>query len=299
MQKIDFKKNITNMTIEKISPYLNLSDLPDEVNISTVTLTAAFDTSLDLENIGKYMKLTQNRIVYIKYGRSSGVVRTLIPIKQKAKRKKKKNKVAFYNQVTLKIISSYKDKNKPTNVKLFKNGSLQLTGCVSVENFIEVLTIVCEELCKVRAVIDLPKMNKMVIKPFAGSPQNLDVSKVKNIKIRMINSNFDIGFKINRDQLYELLLSESIDCRYEPCVHACVNLKYYYNNKEKVSIFVFESGAVIITGAKTQEQITGAYEFITKKLVDNYQTIVKTDIDDIIKQNGGLKKMMMDLLEKN
>jgi TATA-box binding protein (TBP) (component of TFIID and TFIIIB) len=298
MQKTDFKKNITNIVAEqKIGQFLNLDGLPDEMNISTVTVTCQFDTSFDLENIGKYMQLTQNRVVYIKYGRSSGTVRTLIPVKQKAKRKKKKVKVAFYNQVTLKVVSSYKDKDKPTNVKLFKNGSLQLTGCVSVENFVEVLMIVCEELRKVRAVLELPRMNKMILKPFVGSPQNLDVSKVKNIKIRMINSNFYIGFRVNRDQLYQLLLSENVDCRYEPCVHACVNLKYYHMNKDRVSIFVFESGAVIITGGKTQEHINGAYEFITKKLFDNYKKIVKTDIDDVLEKNGGLNQIMLELLQ--
>src|SRR3972149_2614793 len=108
MKKLDSMKNITNITVEKIRPLLNLSELPDDINISTITITAAFDTSLDLENIGKYIKLTEGRIVYVKYGRSSGTIRTLIPIKKKAKRKKKRVKVAFYNQVTLKVVSSYK-----------------------------------------------------------------------------------------------------------------------------------------------------------------------------------------------
>ena len=296
MHKIDSNKNITNNLAEqKISHLLDLDKLPEEMNISTATITCQFDSTFDLENVGKYMKLSKDRIVYIKYGRDSGTVRSLIPIKEKAKRKKKKVKVAFYNQVTMKVISKHKAKDKPTNVKLFKNGSLQLTGCISVENFVDVITIVCEELKNKRAVIELPKMNKMILKPFAGTPENLDVSKVKNIKIRMINSNFSIGFKVNRDQLYQLLLSENVDCRYEPCVHACVNLKYYHN-KDKVSIFVFESGAIIITGGKSQEHIIGAYQFITKKLLDNYRRLVKTNIDDILLQNGGINQMLLELL---
>ena len=123
----------------------------------------------------------------------------------------------------------------------------------------------------------------MILKPFAGTPENLDVSKVKNIKIRMINSNFSIGFKVNRDQLYQLLLSENVDCRYEPCVHACVNIKYKYDAENVISIFIFESGAIIITGAKNKDHIIKAYNFTVDKLYTYYNKIVKNDDYDIIK----------------
>ena len=287
-------KNISKVAIQKIEPFLNLTDLPAEVDISTITVTCSFDTTFILENIGKYMQLSAGRVIYIKYGNGSDSIRTLIPLKKRAK-KKKKPKVAFFNQATVKIISSYKKKNKPTNVKLFKNGSMQLTGCISIENFVEVLTILCEELCKVRAILEPVKMKKMIIKPFVGSPKNLDVTKVNKINIRMINSNFKIGFNVDRDELYQVLLNDDVECTYEPCVHACVNIKYYHNKKDKVSIFVFESGAIIITGGKSKDHVKAAYDFITKKLFDNYKQVVKTDIDAVLKMNGGLQKIMNQL----
>ena len=82
--------------------------------------------------------------------------------------------------------------------------------------------------------------------------------KVINFKIDMINSNFFINYKINGEKLYKLLQREKMTCRYEPCMHPGVNIKYkLLENEEqkKVSIFVFQSGNIIITGAKNKNRI--------------------------------------------
>ena len=44
--------------------------------------------------------------------------------------------------------------------------------------------------------------------------------------IRMINTNFNIGFQINREKLYQLLIENGFDVSFDPIVHACVNIKY-------------------------------------------------------------------------
>ena len=85
-------------------------------------------------------------------------------------------------------------------------------------------------------------------------------------KLKGVNRLKNIGFLINRENLFDLLTKANIRCTYEPCIHACVNIKYNYKNKETISIFVFESGSIIITGAKTKNHIIEAYKFITKIL---------------------------------
>ena len=59
-----------------------------------------------------------------------------------------------------------------------------------------------------------------------------------------------------------------IDCTYDPIRHACVNIKLNHPTKT-ITIFVFESGSIIILG-KTCRQVRDAYNFINVFLLSNY-----------------------------
>ena len=65
-------------------------------------------------------------------------------------------------------------------------------------------------------------------KPFIEDIDNGNSEEVKvyGFKIDMINSNFSVNYLINREILYNILLNNKVNCRYEPCIHACVNIKY-------------------------------------------------------------------------
>jgi TATA-box binding protein (TBP) (component of TFIID and TFIIIB) len=94
---------------------------------------------------------------------------------------------------------------------------------------------------------------------------------------------------INREKLYNILLEKKIRCRYEPCIHACVTIKYIPkedNVVEKViSIFVFEKGSIIITGAKKKSHIISSYNYVNNIIKENRNDIEKQDLDDIIKNS--------------
>jgi TATA-box binding protein (TBP) (component of TFIID and TFIIIB) len=279
------KSQNTKVALQKIKTFLNLTDLPEELIISTMTVNCGLEAIFNIENIGTYMKLSKGKIVTIKTGDGPTGFRTLVEKKTKAKKKKKVRRV-FYNQASFKILSKYKKNGNPVDVKLFKNGSITLTGCDGLETCVDILNTLCEELKKVRAILDPITNNKIILKPFVDNPNKLNLEDISSLKIRMINTNFRIGFEIDRDQLYQVLLDENIECIYEPCVHACVNIKYYHNGTEKVSIFVFASGSIIITGGKNKDQVVAAFNFITNKLFDNYKEIIKTNLDDILKCEG-------------
>ncbi len=271
----NFQKSSLNIASKKLKPLINLDNLPKDLHISTITITCIMDTEFNVQNIGKYVDLTLDGIVTIKYGTTDDCVRSLVPVKTKNKKKKRIKKI-FYNQVSVEILSkTYKNK---INVKLFKNGSIQMTGCKSLENCLEVLVILCAELKKVKAVIDPENLQKVLLKPFVTKVENVDILKLKKFEIRMINSNLHIGFRIDREKLYKLLLQQNIECTFEPCAHAGVDIKYNYKNIDKVAIFIFESGSIIITAAKHKDHLVSAYNFITKKLFENYHQIVQTDI---------------------
>ena len=64
------------------------------------------------------------------------------------------------------------------------------------------------------------------------------------------------------------------------------------NDKKKISIFVFQSGAIIITGANNVNHIMSAYEYITEKLKKNYNKIVKKKLDTLLKNNKTLSNYL-------
>ena len=279
IQTNSFAKNSSSTNTQgTVAGDFNLDNLPDDLRISTMTVTCNLNTLIDVGNIGKYIDLSFGRVVCIKYGNNK--IRTLIKLKKTNKKSKRKPHKNFYNQAS--IVIDVKGKRR-VNVKVFKNGAIQMTGCKNIENFTDAMTILCSELHKKKAVYDRNE-GKIIKKPFITKPENVSVSQILNFKIRMINSNFHIGFLINRENLYALLTKAGIRCTFEPCIHACVNIKFNYKNKDTISIFVFESGSIIITGAKTKSHIIDSYKFITKILFENYDNIVKNDIKKFLEK---------------
>jgi len=268
---------------ERYTPLLELCNLPTDIYVSTITLTCRWDTEINTVNIGKYITLSEGNILAVKYGNEAEQQRTIITRKKRAAKKPKKRQQNFYNQVSI-IVQIKKDKR--INVKLFKNGSIQLTGCRNISHCAEAINRISTEILKRKFHIkfndDGPVIESI---EFVTHPEAVGVYKIYNMAIRMINSNFRLGFRVNRDKLYELLIEMNITCSYEPVVHACVNVKYSYNETDIISIFVFESGSIIITGAKNKEHIDTAYKFINKLVYNNFYKIVKNDIISVMKRD--------------
>jgi len=274
--------------LEYFKTLLNIENLPEDVKVSTITVNCEIDSLFNTVNIGKYIDMSANDIFYVKYGDGPDEFREITGAMGKQLRRKnikkdssgkKKTKKLFFNQAQISI--KFTDKSKAT-VKIFKNGSIQIAGCKGPQNLLDILEIICNRLKKVKAIIDPYTTNKIILKPFATKPENLTVSNIYGYKISLINTNFLIGFYINREKLYKLLLRERKDCVYEPCVHACVNIKFISSSGVEISIFVFESGSIIITGAKKGKCIIEAYNYITKFLCENYGEIVLTSISTLL-----------------
>jgi len=134
-----------------------------------------------------------------------------------------------------------------------------------------------------------------------------NLCKVKNYKIVLINSDYYLGFEIKRNVLHDLLVNKyNIFSSYEPCIYPGVNSKYYFNteyldkpyigkcycdiycdgkgnsngngNCKKITVAIFQSGSIIITGARDMEQIKNAHNFINRVINDNYNSIKKDDV---------------------
>ena len=193
--------------------------------------------------------------------------------KMDKKKRKKKVKKTFYNQATIHIFHT----NKIVNVKVFNNGKIQMTGLKFEKQGKEVLNIVKDILIE---------KNKGEI--FDGK-----TLEITDYKIVLINSDFDIGYSVNREKLDREIIDMGLFSTYEPCMYPGVNIKYYFNTRydkcgickceckcdgkgeglgngdcKRVTVAVFASGKIIITGGKSNEQLVESYHFIKNVLKD-------------------------------
>ena len=232
------------------------------LRISTMTQIAEISSKINLNNLYKYLEPTDT-IRYISFGSELNKGEITKKIKKPRKDKEKK---FFYNQITIHIFFE-----KIVNVKIFNNGRIQMTGLKSSEQGKEVIKIFLEEVNK------LSEEYKKEI---------FEVSNPKFtwIKTVLINSDFDLHYKVDREALHRSIIDEGYYSSFEPCIYPGVNIKYYYNKfKEnngicdcekmcngkgkdntckKITIAVFNSGKIIITGGNSIEHIEIAYNFI-------------------------------------
>lgn len=160
-------------------------------------------------------------------------------------------------------------------MKLFKNGSVQMSGCKSLKNINIALNKLIFKLKEVKGKIE---NDKIVEKTFIDEPENISVN---DFKIDMINSNYRVNMMIDRDKLYNLLLKKKINSSYEPCIRACVIIKFVPEedniDMKKVSVFIFQKGNIIITGAKSGSHIIATYNYVNNILLTHIDEIIKKD----------------------
>lgn len=252
--------------------------------ISTITVTGGINSNVCLEKLYKALSgYTPPEITYLEYGSNK---HNLLTTGEKSKKTSKSKKTAekkatkrFDNQLT--IVMTYQENRY--NIKLFKNGNIQITGVKTISNGKKAINFLIEQIKRM----------------FFEHDQEIleDVSSLQNVnyRIRLINSDFRINFEIRLDHLYKLVVEKyKIICSYEPCIYPGAKIEYYYPNNgyckctgfcngksdvcKKITIAVFQSGCVIITGANKMEHIDTAYAFICLLLKDNMAMIKRNKL---------------------
>lgn len=189
-----------------------------------------------------------------------------------------KKKGAFYNCfvliLRLKIDVSFKE----YHVKVFNTGKLEIPGIKTDEEFNVIL----------KNVID-------VLQPYFE--ETLEYKKDTEQTV-LINSNFNCGFYIDRDQLYNILKCKyNLQCIYDKCSYPGVQCKSYYDDdnknlitscdrtKVKISFMIFRTGSVLIVGKCDNESIIErVYNFLKDILTKEFKTIaskLKKDGDEL------------------
>jgi TATA-box binding protein (TBP) (component of TFIID and TFIIIB) len=264
---------------------IEIKNLPPGISVSTMCASGKLNTKLDIPNIERYFQLNSNDVLTVKMNQER--IRTLIKIKNKPKRTKKYSKIKdtsknhFYNQITVVMRVEHGDCVdldivRKINMKLFKNGSFQMSGCKTIKGINFVLNKLIYKLKEIKAKkMEDGKINEI---KFIDEPDKITV---KDFKIDMINSNYQVNMQIDRDKLYNLLLKKKLKSSYEPCIRACVIIKYAplkENPEQKeVSIFIFQKGNIIITGARSRSQIIASYDYMNEILLTHTDEIIKKD----------------------
>lgn len=246
-----------------------------ELHVSAIVQIGKLTTNINLYELANNLCIN-DKISYIEHG--SEITKGYNP-KNKPKKKLKKSKKFFYNQVTIHIKC-----DKTINMKIFNNGRVQMTGINNDKQGLESINILLNEIHK------LSEESKLSI--FDSET----IIKEGDIETVLINSDFDIYHEVDRENLHRLIVERGYYSSYEPCTYPGVNIKYYHNpihnnfgicdcekpcngkGKEntckKITIAVFKSGKIIITGGRSKENIQTAYKFITEFINENKEQIL-------------------------
>jgi hypothetical protein len=185
-----------------------------------------------------------------------------------------KKKSAFYNCFVLILRMRVQETFKEFHVKVFNTGKLEIPGVQSEIVFEFILSQVVETL--------QPYMEEKL-----GYKENTNETV-------LINSNFNCGFFINREALYDILkFKYNIQSIYDPCSYPGIQCKFYYNpdvviqngcqiseenkhlyeNVKEVSFMIFRTGSVLIVGRCDENVLMIIYEFLKIILNNEYKNI--------------------------
>ena len=249
------------------------------LRISTLVTTGHLGTSIDLSSLFKQIKDILIPIGFpmegfLKMEHETNVIgysaRDLLT-------KRRVSDKTFFNQSTIVIRKIRKDTGdfKEVNVKLFANGGFQMTGVTDEEFSRDVISWMISrinsfETLTTKTPLELVKFN-----------------------VQLLNSDYKMNAQAKRAELHKILCDTyNLSSTLETTIYQGVNTKYYYNETspaghgicrcprfcsgqgdgtevgtcKRITIAVFQTGSIIITGARTKRQLDEAYDFMNRIL---------------------------------
>jgi TATA-box binding protein (TBP) (component of TFIID and TFIIIB) len=190
-----------------------------------------------------------------------------------------KKKSAFYNCFVMIVRILVDQTYKEFHVKIFNTGKIEIPGIQSETVFQMLLKLVIT-----------------ILQPHIPEQLEYNINSEETV---LINSNFNCGFFINREILYDTLkFKYNIQSIYDPCSYPGIQCKFYYNpdlenqigsqiseeNKKKyknvkeVSFMIFRTGSVLIVGRCDESVLMIIYEFLKIILNNEYKQICQKNI---------------------
>jgi hypothetical protein len=209
-----------------------------------------------------------------------------------------KLKRAFFNCFVL--IMRIRDHSgegfKEMHIKVFNTGKLEIPGIQTDESLTQVL-----------------KLLITILKPIVGPHINFIPDKCETV---LINSNFNCGYFINRDRLYNILKYKyRINSNYDACSYPGIQSKFYYipglekqtgqhpsaneiDTAYEISFMIFRTGSVLIVGRCDENVLHCIYGFLKTLLEVEYPEIGnQLNIIQPKKQNVKLRRKVINVVE--
>lgn len=279
---------------------------PTPYRISTITCNGDIGCSVSLKAFFKNIEIVDsNGWIFVELG--LGEFRGVDP---NVKRRNNPNRKNFVNQVT--IIRDMRNTGNlgghyRPNIKLFKNGNVHMTGIRSLDDGKHVVELLAQEVRRIAAYQEESGDDPKIVKT-----EDLNLIESKNFKCRMINCDFTAPFRIRRKDLHNMMIAPPYNniSSFQPGTYPGAKIHYFWNPKatgdigvghgrcecmqhgaenmcigkgegsgigdcKKVTIAVFESGKVLVTGATNIEQVNAAYGFICDILMKHVERLQK------------------------
>lgn len=285
----------TNLSLSTITVESKLSNVKFKENIIIKHL------ALDEKNIPHVIKIGSNYGEYI----SKKYIELKTPVKKSNRGRKKKEKPMptrkiqgtgnyFNSQITFTILDPHRNDDKFYHLKLFTNGTIQITY-VCYEN-VDLIKPIIDMVIKMISKIDLIKIDVA---------EDIDIVYIKSImrnyKFNIIENNIFIdlnkfknillafkSFQLNHDNEHfqnniannnELLLAFEIGlikCNFEKNTGIIIKFKIPIDNKPNklTTVKIFSSGKINIVGSNSLEESQQIQSIITTLIYNNKDNIL-------------------------
>jgi TATA-box binding protein (TBP) (component of TFIID and TFIIIB) len=261
------------------------------LRISTMVITAHWGTQIKLDELFEALKGVMIPIWYPTEG--------ILKFEHKAMvlgashkdifTNRKITSKSFFNQSTMVLrrrTSEEKEEDswKEVNVKLFANGGIQMTGITS------------EEFARHAIEWLLNVFKSLPESPFVGKPS------IQRFSVQLINTDYALNKFINQDALHKILINEyNLFSMLEKTIYQGVNTKFFYNTNndstgicrcknfckgqgtgdgegqcKRITMSIFRTGRIIITGARQLGQIHATYDFLNSVFDRHHRTVLYT-----------------------
>lgn len=160
---------------------------------------------------------------------------------------------SFYNQISI----GYEDAYSKKSIKLFPNGSIQVSGCSNLFDCRRVTIQVKDILWEIAKV-------KVVLGDF---------------RVVMINTNFSLNYHLNLFAMVEHFeeAGPMFDVSFDPDRYSAVKIKFKpASDMKRVTASIFSTGRIILTGAETLKEIAYAYNLINQHVMTSDTIKVRT-----------------------
>jgi TATA-box binding protein (TBP) (component of TFIID and TFIIIB) len=260
-----------------------------DLRISTMVITAHWGTQINLDSLFNSLR---NVIIPMWYP-DVGILKfenknmVLGASHKDIFTNRKITSKSFFNQSTIvlrrKINEGTAEEGwKEVNVKLFANGGIQMTGVTS-ESF-------------AREAIEwlLALIKTLPDSPFAES------ASIDRFSVQLINTDYALNKFINQDVLHKTLINEyNLFSMLEKTIYQGVNTKFFYNAKhtatgicqcenickgqgsgdgdgecKRITMSIFRTGRIIITGAREIKQIESAFNFLNNVFDKHHKAVL-------------------------